>query len=246
MEPGEYDTLARLEGQHWWYVGMRRIAVKLLRSLSLRSPIKILDAGCGVGGGLKWLASFGATTGIDLNPSAVRYAARVSGRVAQSSIQSLPFPAEVFDLVTSFEVLYHLAVSNDEAALCECARVLKPGGWMLVRVPAYDWLRGAHDIQVHTRHRYAGRELRQKMERAGLIVCRLTHVGLALLPVAILRRSIQSIQPVNEAHTDVTMPPAIFNKLLMIMLSAEGAWLRHFDFPFGLSLLALARKLPES
>ncbi len=239
MEPGEYDNIAALEERHWWYAGMRHIARRLVGALPLPPQARILDAGCGVGGGLKWLSAWGPVTGLDLHPRALQYAARVSPRVTRGSIQALPFASDTFDLVTSFEVLYHLAVTDDAAALKELARVLRPGGWLLVRVPAHDWLRGAHDRQVHTRHRYAAGELRQKVTGAGLALRRLTSVGLCLLPPAILTRW---LQPASQAHTDVTLPSPLFNGALLGLLAAEGAWLQRFDLPFGLSLLALAQK----
>ncbi len=239
MEPGEYDTIARLEDQHWWYAGMRRMAAQWVQQLPLRRGARLLDAGCGAGGGLKWLSAFGAASGVDLHPLATHYAVRFCPQVGQASVGALPFPAETFDLVTCFDVLYHLAVVDDEAALGELARVLRPGGWLLVRVPAYDWLRGAHDRQVHTRHRYTASELRAKIVRSGLAPRRVTGAGLLLLPPAMLRRL---VQPPGPAHSDVTLPPRLINRLLLACLAAEGAWLRRFDLPAGLSVLALAQK----
>lgn len=238
MELSEYHNIAQLEADHWWYAGMRAIAQSVLRRVPLPARARLLDAGCGVGGGLGWLAEFGTVVGIDQHPLAAHYAARVSPRVARASVQALPFPAASFDVVTSFEVLYHLAVRDDVAALREFARVLRPGGRLLLRVPAHDWLRGAHDRQVHTRHRYAAGELRAKLTAAGFQVDRLTPVGAGLLPAAVLRRL---IQPAQAAHTDVSLPPPLVNTVLRRWLSAEGAWLAWADLPFGLSLLALAR-----
>ena len=238
MEASEYDNIARLEDRHWWYVGMRQIAERLVWEMALPPGAQILDAGCGTGGGLRWLAAFGATTGVDFHPLAVQYAAHASARVAQASIQAIPIPQATFDLVTSFEVLYHLAVIDDDA-LHEFARVLKPGGWLLVRVPAHDRLRGAHDRQVHTRHRYEKTELGEKIKAAGLELRRLTSVGLMLLPFAGLRRLTQRGE---AAQTDVALPAPLINRLLTQALAAEGAWLRRFDLPAGLSLLAVARK----
>jgi SAM-dependent methyltransferase len=247
MEPSEYDTLARLEESHWWYVGMRRLTARLIRRLALPRPAQILDAGCGTGGGLRWLAEFGTVTGIDWNARATAYAVRASAqgaapraaRVAGASVQALPFRAEQFDLVTSFEVLYHLAVSDDVAALHEMARVLRPGGWLVVRVPAHDWLRGAHDRQVHTRQRYAAAELRQKIQRTGLRLHTLTSVGLVLFPLAVLRRLLQTS---HQVESDVVLPRPLINRCLTEMLAAEGLWLEHGPLPIGLSLLALAQK----
>lgn len=218
---------------------MRAVAQDVLRHTPLPRPARILDAGCGVGGGLRWLAEFGPVTGVDLHPLAARHSRTISPYVARASIQQLPFPAETFNVVTSFEVLYHLSVSNDESALCEFARVLKPGGWALVRVPAHDWLRGAHDRQVHTRHRYSAGELRQKLEQASLHVRRLTPVGSFLFPAAVLRRLTQSH---TKQESDVQLPPVLINTTLTHLLSAERFWLRFAPLPFGLSLLALAQK----
>jgi SAM-dependent methyltransferase len=239
MELSEYENILSLEDQHWWYVGMRAIAADLIRTVDLPTPARVLDAGCGVGGGLKWLRTFGVPAGIDLHPLATHYAAQVSPLVAQASVQSLPFPPGAFDLVTSFEVLYHLAVTDDEQAIGELARVLRPGGWLLVRVPAHNWLRGAHDRHIHTRHRYAPLELRQKIARSGLVLRRLTSVGLFLLPAAALKRLVQSP---TDVYSDVTMPSPLINQLLTVLLGLEGSWLRRFDMPVGLSLLALAQK----
>jgi SAM-dependent methyltransferase len=218
---------------------MRRIARGVLRAAPLPAQALILDAGCGAGGGLTWLTEFGRPTGIDLHPRAVHHAAQRCPRVARASIQQLPFLTATFDLVTSFEVLYHLSVVDDVAALRECARVLRPGGWLMVRVPAHDWLRGAHDRQVHTRQRYSSSELRTKIAHAGLRLRRLTPVGAWLLPLAAARRLWQKRAAVQ---TDVVLPAPWLNRLLAAALTAEGVWLSRFDLPFGLSILALAQK----
>jgi SAM-dependent methyltransferase len=239
MEHSEYGNIARLEDCHWWYVAMRRIAMRIVCALPLPAGALILDAGCGVGGGLQWLAAYGIPFGIDMHSLAVQYAGQISRRVARASIQSLPFADPTFCLVTSFDVLYHLSVTDDLAAFQELARVLRPGGWLLVRVPAYDWLRGAHDHHVHTRHRYSRNELKGKIESAGLEVKKITSVGITLLPAALFRRLTERR---DQIHSDVVLPPLAINRLLMKVLSFEGTILERFSLPAGLSLMAIARK----
>lgn len=243
MEPGEYDLIASLEERHWWYTGMRASARALLRTVLPRgsAPAAILDAGCGAGGGLRWLGEFGTVTGLDVHPRAVALSRVVSRRVCQASVLNVPFDAATFAVVTSFDVLYHRAVTDDAAALRELVRVLRPGGWLLLRVPANDRLRGAHDLQVHTRHRYARMELADKLRAAGLTIRRLTFAGALLLPPALLRRGLQR-QASPPAHSDVSLPPTLLNRLLGATLGWEAYWLRQADLPFGLSLLALAGK----
>ncbi len=248
MEPAEYALIAALEERHWWYTGMRASARALLQ-LAISStgpsarPLDILDAGCGAGGGLRWLCAFGTVTGLDFHPLAVQAARSVSPRVCRASVLVAPFPTASFDLATCFDVLYHRAVTDDLLALRELARVLRPGGWLLLRVPAHDRLRGAHDAQVHTRHRYARAELRAKLKQAGLIVERLSYAGAFLLPIALLRRGLQrQTAATAQARSDVSLPSPLLNTALGAVLSLESVWLRRWDVPFGLSLVALARK----
>ncbi|MDO8672801.1 MAG: class I SAM-dependent methyltransferase, partial [Dehalococcoidia bacterium] len=154
MNSEEYHLMYSIEDTFWWYKGMRQITFALLHGLMQGGTDRmILDAGCGTGGMMQPLSQLGSAVGIDFAEEATNLAnQRERGIVMRGSVTDLPFAAATFDLVTCFDVLYHLAVSDDEAALKELSRVLKPGGYLLVRVPAYDFLRGHHDVVVHTRH----------------------------------------------------------------------------------------------
>jgi SAM-dependent methyltransferase len=141
-----------VEDRHWWYVGMKQITVTLVSYFYPdRRDLAILDAGCGTGATTKALGAFGTVTGCDLSALALHYCRkRGLAHLGQASIVSLPFPDNSFDLVTSFDVLYHRAVADYSQALEEFYRVLRPGGLVLLRLPAYDWLRGRHDEAIHT------------------------------------------------------------------------------------------------
>ena len=249
MEPSEYDNIARLEETHWWYAGMAAMAAGWLRRLPPAAPAAgpatrlILDAGCGTGGAMGWLAEFGRSFGVDLHPRALRLsAAKGRTRLARAGVETLPFPSESFDLVTSFDVLYHLRVSDDQRALREFARVLRPGGRLLLRVPAHEWLRRDHDRVVHTRHRYTRREVNDKLRAAGLRPERVTYANTLLLPPAVAWRLLHGGQAAAP-ESDVQLPPQLLNQLLTRLLRAEGRWLERFNLPVGMSVLALARKL---
>src|ERR1700687_1528372 len=147
MEREQYAIMALREERHWWYAGMRRVALAVLgHALDGRRGLRILDAGCGTGGTTVELRQFGEVVGIDLAWAALEPArARgLSGR-ARATNEQLPFGAAAFDVATSFEVIYHLGVGSDMCALREIRRVLKPGGLFMLRVPAHNWLRGEHD-----------------------------------------------------------------------------------------------------
>lgn len=242
MEKEQYEILYRLEERHWWYLGMQRIVGSMLeRYLSPAGGLRILDAGCGTGGMLKYLAKFGSPVGIDVANEAVGLAhQRGLDGVARASVEELPFTASVFDLLVSFDVLYHQAVVDDRRALQEFHRVLKPGGLLLVRVPAYNWLRGAHDLAVHTRHRYTGSELGNKLQDAGFSLLKVTHVNSLLFPVAAAKRLMEGKH--HPLMMDLELPPAPINSMLYSVLKLESRLLPAVSFPWGLSVMALARK----
>jgi SAM-dependent methyltransferase len=246
MDRDEYDRMYHLEDSLWWYVGMRRISLALLDAHlppGSRGALRLLDAGCGTGGMLPHLRRYGEVWGIDLSPYALPYAMRRvaacdGAHLARASVLQLPFADGAFDVVTSFDVLYHLDVTDDQAALREVRRVLKPGGLALIRVPAYDRLRGAHDRVVHTRHRYTRAEVRQKLERAGLDPLYVTHANALLLPVAVAKRLLEGAG--RESDVQATHPA--LNALLTLPLRAEALLVRHVSLPFGLSVVAVARR----
>jgi SAM-dependent methyltransferase len=247
MEREQYAIMARREERHWWYAGMRQVALAVLESaLAGRSGLRILDAGCGTGGTTIELRRFGEVVGVDLAWAALEPArGRGLSGLARASIEGLPFGAATFDVATSFEVVYHLGVVNDVSALKEIRRVLKPGGLFLLRVPAHDWLRGEHDRLVHTRHRYSRDEVSRKLADAGFAVERLSWANTVLFLPAVAKRLLERTNghdPAAAAEPDLWQPPAPINALLKSAVAVE-AWAipGGLPLPFGLSLLAVAR-----
>lgn len=244
METEEYQKLHQLEDHLWWFVGMRALSLSLIERFVPRSTrLHILDVGCGTGGMMPHLRSFGSVVGVDVSGQALSFAKRrEQGHLVQAGLPHLPFPSRSFDLLTSFDVLYHQSVTDDDAALFEMARLLRPGGKLLLRVPAHDWLRGRHDLAVHTRHRYGKRELREKLQRAGLVVSYISYANCFLFPVAASRRVAERVANMEGPGSDVRELPAAINSLLTAVLDLEARIVRRWALPFGLSLLAVAGK----
>jgi SAM-dependent methyltransferase len=248
MERAEYLVMAKVEGYHWWYGGMRAITASMLASAYAgRRDLQILDAGCGSGGNLRFLRRYGSVIGIDLAAEALALGRNdVPGDLAQASVLAIPFADASFDLVTSFEVLYHRAVPDEQTALREAWRVLRAGGRLLLRLPAYQFLLRRHDREVHTRRRYTAGHVRALLRSSGFVIERCSYINTMLFPLAVAQQLAERALPRYAPHGSNLVPPtAALNEALRWPLAAEAAWIaRGRSFPFGLSIMCLARK-PE-
>lgn len=241
MERAEYARMFEAEERQWWYAGMRAISQSLLEGvLPARRDLRILDAGCGTGNNLVHFAERGRPVGIDISEDALRFCRSRGVAAAGASLLQLPFGAGVFDCVTSFDVLYHAWVTDDGAAVRELARVLRPGGLLLVRVPALKMLWGAHDAAVHSRHRYTTTEVRVLLEASGLEVVRLSYANTLLFPLLLFRRGLDRL--LRRSGSDVGFLPAPLELVFRNLLFLEARLIRRVSLPIGASVFALARK----
>lgn len=244
MEASEYIVMAAVENRHWWYGGMRAIAAALLDQVYAgQTDLRVLDAGCGTGANVHFLQRYGQVCGIDLAAEALKLAGpRVPGKLARASVLQLPFASQSFDLLTSFEVLYHRAVPDERVALREARRVLRPGGRLLIRLPAFEFLRGKHDRAVHGRRRYTADEVKALLADSGFLCERISYVNSILIPLPLAQRLIErSFPSLEQAESDLTLPPVLVNEAMRWPLAAEAAWLAHGNsFGFGLSVICRA------
>jgi SAM-dependent methyltransferase len=234
MEAAEYSRLFELESRHFWYAGLHAL---LRGALARAGGSRVLDAGCGTGG---LLASLPGATGVDRSPLALSFCERRGlRRIACADVARLPFADGAFDAVVSADVLYHRAVADDGAALAELGRVTRPGGAVILNLPAHRALRGAHDEFVHGARRYARADVARLAARAGLSVERLTSWNCALLPAAWLARRLSRG---SLPRSDVALPPAPLNAALSAWLRAEAALALRTGLPWGLSVFAVLRR----
>ena len=231
------------EERQWWYAGMRAISFALLGDAPLTSGTgapRLLDSGCGTGSILRHLANRSRAVGVDLSAEAVRLARGRGAAVARAELLALPFPDATFDCVTSLDVIYHRWVRDDAAAIREMARVLRPGGVLLLRVPALKMLRGAHDEAVHSRHRYTRGEVRRLLAAEGFQVLRATYANSLLLPVLAARRALDRLT--GRRGSDVAVLPAPLEWAFGAALRLEARLVPRMSLPVGASVFALARK----
>ena len=173
------EATRRAERTHFWFRGFRRfVRPSLARAAGACPSATLLDCGCGTGANLTLLNRFGRAYGIDLSPTGIRLT-RASDipRVGRASVDRLPFPDTTFDIVTSFDVLYCLPNQAERQGIAEMFRVLRPGGFALINVPALDGLRGHHSVLSQEIRRYRPSTLRALVERAGFEIERLTFTN---------------------------------------------------------------------
>jgi SAM-dependent methyltransferase len=239
---------ADAEARHFWFRGFRFFVGPLLaQALAGVADARLLDCGCGTGANVAWLARSGRAFGFDLSAVGLQIG-RQSGRhrLARASIIAIPFPADYFDVVTSFDVIYSLDSHDERIAVDEMFRVTRPGGHVIVNVAAMKSLTGDHSVLSRERRRYSRESLRQLLTSAGFTIERLTYTNAVLFPPMYVSRALQRRRGLStndaSATGEISVPPAPINALLTAALKLESLWLRAFDNPFGSSLLCLARK----
>jgi SAM-dependent methyltransferase len=238
-----------VEDVHWWFVGRRRILLQVLDRYigkSRASGLRILDVGCGTGTMLTYLASYGKADGVDIDEEAIGYChERGLTDVSLGEASELPFDDRTFDLVTALDVIEHL--DDDAAALREMRRVLRPGGHLLVTVPAHRFMWGDQDeVNMHKR-RYVAAEIRDRLAATGFDVVRISYMNAFMFPpiaaIRLLRRLQHRVRPQTTPKSDFRYPaPRPLNFLLAGIFGAEAPIVRRVNIPFGVSILALARK----
>jgi SAM-dependent methyltransferase len=235
----ESDTLA-VEDEYWWYRGRRRIVLDVVAGLPLPPQPQILDAGCGSGRNMVELSGFGTAVGLEPSERGAEVArGRGVGEVVVAGIDTMPFDASRFDLITCLDVLEH--IEDDRGALVELRRVARAGGVLLLTVPAYPQLWSSHDeLNRHCR-RYTRPELLSRAVEAGWQPLRTTHFNALLLPVAAAWRLGERLRTSQaEPTSELQRTPAALNWLLEQPLRAEAALLRSGRrIPAGLSLVGV-------
>lgn len=236
-----FDVMATQAQVHWWYRARRALVTQMLAG-ELPPAARVIDVGCGTGDNLAALdaAAGGPVVGVELSPYAIRHAPRSpqgAVRVGVARAEHLPFPDACADLVTSMDVIEHL---DDDAALADYHRVLRPGGKLLLTVPAYQWLWSDHDVWAAHRRRYSRRSLVGAVERAGFRPRRVTYFNSFLVPPAAVLRRTPARHLVKGEQDEVGAASPTVDRVMTGLATLERRWARHRSVPFGLSIACLA------
>ncbi|MBO3462159.1 class I SAM-dependent methyltransferase [Aetokthonos hydrillicola Thurmond2011] len=244
MDKDFYLQYASIEDKHWWFVGRRLILDQVIRKLRLSKNSKILEAGCGTGGNLRMLARHGNLDAMELEAMACKLANE--RQVVQVQLGSLPdnIPfTDKYDLILMLDVLEHL--DDDAQALRTLHSRLKPGGWLLITVPAYQFLWSEHDDINHHKRRYVLKGLKQVVSQAGYSIRYSSYFNSFLFPIVagvrIIKKLIRSNTNSGNSN-DLLLPPKPINQFLSLLFASERHLMDRFSLPFGVSVLLLAQK----
>jgi len=241
MDRAEYLKMHAVEERMWWYRGCHANLLTAYRRWSKPLPsLPVLDAGCGTGGFLLKLRGTIPAYGMDLEPVAAELAGQKSGAaICVGSINDLPFATGSLGAIFSADVLYHRGV-DEQRALADLHRCLAPGGVLVLNLPAYDWLKSAHDEAVHTARRYTRSRIRHLLREAGFEQITTSYWNTLLFPLMVLRRKLFTT---STTTSDVMVYPAPIEALFRAVMHLENLALRSgLALPFGGSVLAAAVK----
>ena len=256
-----YQHLHNLGLHHWWAIGMRAIAERMLNPhFQGRQNLRIMDAGCGTGIILSWLERYTSPekiVGFEISKYALDFCkGQPLRQLAQASITQLPFLDESFDLITCLDVLQHLPQDgSDRQAFLECWRVIKPGGFLYLRTNAchtteaqYEKLAGREPKPLNY-HQYPREELIKILIQTGFIPERVTYAN--MLP-ALVKIWLHRLNPFRLREGDggqdrgltMRVPPIWLNNVLKFVMGAEARYLAEPErkLPYGHSLICLAAK----
>jgi 2-polyprenyl-3-methyl-5-hydroxy-6-metoxy-1,4-benzoquinol methylase len=241
MERVVFERMAEQDQRHWWFVARRRILADVIRRLVKPGPkARVLEVGCGTGHNLEMLGKFGKLEACELDAVARGMASDRLGRpVLEARLPDLSmFKARSYDLVALLDVLEH--VPDDRASLKAIRGLLKPGGALVLTVPANKWMWSAHDVAHHHFRRYTKAELARLFREAGYDVQLLSFFNTLLFPLVGAARIVGKI--IGKEDADDGVPSPQVNSALKMIFGLEAGLVGRVPMPFGVSLIAVARR----
>lgn len=238
MDRTAYSSMSAQEADHWWFVARRTIISTLIdKHVQFGADPEILEAGCGTGGNLAMLSAYGRLDAFEYDADAQALAvARGCGEIGHGALpDDIGFGDKVYDLVALLDVLEH--IDDDVGSLAALGERLKPGGSLLLTVPAVPWLWSNHDVLHHHKRRYTRESLENVVAQSGLKNKAAGYFNSLLFPLALAQRVGHQISGSN-APLDAR-PSMPINAVLRTVFAMERHLLDRIQLPIGLSLYAV-------
>lgn len=241
MDEELYYKFYKVETIHWWFSARREIILDfIINYIKLDKISKILDYGCGTGGIIDILNKyFNNIYGTDNSKSAIDFCRKrnLFNTFLLNDFNNNQIFNNYFDLITILDVIEH--IEDDSKILLELKKFLKKDGLILVTVPAYQFLFGPYDTLTQHKRRYTKKKLCTLLKKSGYEVIKASYFNTFLSPFMIISRIISSFTGWSN-DTDIPIKP--LNTILKFIFRNEKYFLRYFSFPFGISILCLAKK----
>lgn len=239
METYTYQLMRELEEKHWWFVARRNILKHLLSSLQLPERSDILEVGCGTGGNITFLRKFGELICVESDDSAAELARerKLVPIMSGALPNEMPIFGNKFDLIVLFDVIEH--IDDDNGSLQVLSKLLKPGGRIVLTVPAFAFLWSQHDEENHHKRRYSRKSLTRLVTLSGLSLDYFSYFNFWLFPLVACIRVIRKVIPYKESWRDMKLPATLPNRILQSIFNSERHFVGKRYLPFGMSLVAV-------
>ncbi len=241
MKESVYAVEAKIEANHWWFVGRRQLVNHIIDAMRIPSNASVLDAGTGTGTNLRLLKELGFNdvTGVDQSGDAIRFCAEKGlGNVRQEDICNLSFDDNQFQLILATDIIEHV---DEKQALKQIYRVLSPGGIAVFTVPAFDILWGLQDELSHHKKRYTKPQFKCAIKNVGFEIVKDFYFNYILfLPILIARKVIDLFNITLESENQINTP--LINNVLSKIFRFDICTAPWLKLPFGVSIMVVVQK----
>lgn len=240
MDKLQYIKMEKNESKHFWFIGRREIIKKILsKHIKKRKDNKILEIGVGTGGNIQILSEYGEYFGIESSMVAKEI---LKHKNKNKNIIYGFYPEkkykEKFDIITLFDVLEH--IEEDETALKSIYDNLSENGKLIITVPAFNFLWSNHDVIHHHKRRYNKKELKEKIEKAGFTISKISYFNFFLFPLVLITRLIKKVLKLELKEEEISSN--IVNNILKKIFLLETKIINNFNLPFGSSIIVVCKK----